>query len=112
MAIAAIPEVIGVTLTGTVTQWAAVTATGVIATAAGNAVGFAQTGGVTGQRVGVAMGGTSIAIASAAIAIGAALEVVGAAGQVVTKSAGVTVARALTAAASAGDQIEVLVIPN
>ena len=83
-----------------------------IATAAGNAVGFTQTSGAVGDRVPTTAGGTAIAIAGAAIAIGAALEVVGATGQLVTKTTGVTVARALTAAAAAGDQVEVLVIAN
>lgn len=102
---------IGVLATGAITQYAAVTATGVVATAAGNAVGFANTSGAIGALVPVVAGGTAIALAGAAIALGAAVEV-GASGAVVTKSAGVTVGRALTAAVSIGDQVEVLVINN
>lgn len=113
MAASAIPTLtLGIVAAATLAQYQAVTAAGAIATAAGNAVGFTQTGGASGSRVPVTAGGTAIAIASAAIAVGAAVEVVGAAGQVVTKSAGIAVGRALTAAANAGDQIEVLIIPN
>lgn len=102
---------IGVALTGTVAQYAPVTAAGVAASAAGRAVGIAQTAGVSGQRVPVAALGTTIAIASAAIAVGALVEVASAT-QVVTKSAGVSIGVALTAAGAAGDQIEILLIPN
>ena len=113
MAASAIPNLtLGIFATAALGQFQAVTVGGVIATAAGNAVGFTQTSGVIGDRVPVTAGGTAIATASAAIAVGAAVEVVGAAGQVVTRTAGVTVGRALTAASAAGDQIEVLVIAN
>jgi cell division protein FtsX len=56
--------------------------------------------------------GTAIAIAGAAIALGAAVEVHTNVQQVVTKAAGIIVGRALSAASAAGDQIEVLVIPQ
>lgn len=104
-------HVIGVNATATITQYQALTAAGAVATAAGNAVGFAMQGGASGARIPTIALGTAIATAGAAIAQGAAVEV-GTAGKVVTKSAGVTVARALSAAAADGDQIEVLVIPN
>ena len=94
------------------TQNQAVTATGAIATAAGNAIGFAKVSVVAGERVAVTVLGTAIAVANAAIAVGAALEVVGTTGNVTTKTSGIVVARALTAAAAQGDQIEVLVIAN
>ena len=102
---------VGITAAATITQYRAITAAGAVSTAAGNAVGFANVGADSGQRVPVTVVGTAIAVAGAAIAVGAALEV-GTAGKVVTKSAGITVARALTAAAADGDEIEVLVIGN
>lgn len=102
---------LGVTAAATITQYRAITAAGAVATAAGNSLGFATTDAASGDRVPVAVLGTAIASASAAIAVGAALEVA-ANGQVVTRSAGVTVGRALSAASAAGDLIEVLLIPN
>lgn len=102
---------VGITAGATITQNRAITAAGAVATAAGNAVGFAATGADSGQRVPVVVAGTAIATAGAAITAGAAVEV-GTAGKVVTKSAGVTVGRALTAAGADGDEIEVLVIGN
>lgn len=102
---------LGVVLTATIAQYTPVTAAGALASAAGNALGFTETGGVTGARVPVIAGGTAIATAAGAIALGAAVEVA-ASGQVTTKSAGITVGRALTAATTAGDLIEVLVIAN
>ncbi len=102
---------IGVIAAAAILQGQAVTAAGAVATAAGNAVGVAETDAASGDRVPVTALGTGIAIAGAAVAAGAALEV-GTTGRLVTHSAGVTVGRALTAAAAAGDQIEVLLIPN
>lgn len=102
---------IGVTAGATITQYQAVTAAGAVATAAGNAVGFATTGASSGQRVPVTVLGTAIATAGAAITAGAAVEV-GTAGKVVTKSAGIAIGRALTAAGADGDTVEVLCIPN
>lgn len=105
--------VIGLTATAAIAQYQPVLASGAPAVAAGNAVGFA-TAPVTasGQRVPVAVAGTVIAVAGAAITAGALIEVHTTVTQVVTKSAGVSIGRALTAAAAAGDQIEVLLIPN
>jgi hypothetical protein len=100
------------TLTGAVAQYQPVQATGAPAAAAGAACGFAQTAGASAAVVPVTVLGTSIAIAGAAIAIGALVEVHTTVTQVVTKSAGIAIGRALTAAAAAGDQIEVLLIPN
>ena len=102
---------VGIVSTGAIAQYNPVTAAGAVATAAGNAVGFAKTAAASGARCPVQVAGVAIATASAAIAVGAAVEVA-AGGQVVTKSAGIAVGRALTAAAAAGDLIEVLVIPN
>lgn len=105
--------VIGLTSAAALAQYQPVQASGVAAVAAGNAVGTTQTSAsAAGQRVPVAVLGTTIAIAGAAIAAGAAVEVHTTVTQVVTKSAGVTIGRALTAASAAGDQIELLIIPN
>lgn len=113
MAVAALTIFVrGITASGAINQYAAVTHAGAMAGAAGNSAGFAETGGAIGDRVPTATLGTAIAVASAAIALGAAVEVAGAGGQVVTKSAGITIGRALTAAAASGDLIEVLIIPN
>jgi len=102
---------IGVTAAVVITQGQAVTAAGAVATAAGNAVGVAEINGAIGERVAVTVLGTGIAIAGAAVTAGVALEV-GTTGRLVTRTAGVTVARALTAAAANGDELEVLWIPN
>jgi hypothetical protein len=83
---------------------------GDVATAAGAMQGLAITDAALGDPVAVDVLGTSVAIAGAAVAVGAALEV-GAGGKLVTKDAGVTVARALQAAAADGDLFEVMLIP-
>lgn len=103
---------IGLPIAATIAQYQPLTATGAAASAAGNAVGFAQVAGVSGDRLPVVVAGTSIAIAGAAIAAGALVEVHTTVTQVVTKSAGVSIGRALMAASAAGDQIEVLIIPQ
>lgn len=100
------------TLSGTVAQYGPVTAAGAPATAAGNAVGFAQVGGSSGGVVPVTVLGTTIATAGAAITAGDLVEVGTTVSKVVTKSSGVAIGRALTAAAADGDQIEVLILPN
>lgn len=114
MAASAINEiVIGLISTAAVAQYQPMQASGAPAVAAGNACGFANAAvSAAGLRVPVAVDGTAIAIAGAAIALGAAVEVHTTVTQVVTKSAGVTIGRAITAAAAAGDQIEVLLISN
>lgn len=104
--------VIGLTAIGVIAQYQPVKPTGEPAVAAGNVIGFATQGAPSGARVPIAAGGTMFAIAGAPIALGAALEVHTTVTQVVTKASGVTIGRALTAAANAGDVIEVLLIPN
>lgn len=88
-----------------------VTATGAVATAAGNAVGVTRSDAAIGELAPVDVIGTAVVTAGAAIAAGALVEV-GTAGKAVTKSAGIAVARALEAAGADGDPIEVLLIPN
>lgn len=113
MAATAISDlVLGLTASAAIAQFQPVQATGAPAVAAGNALGFSTVGAASGARVSVAAGGTAIAIAGAAIAVGALVEVHTTVTQVVTRSAGVSIGRALTAAAAAGDQIEVFLIPN
>lgn len=102
---------IGIAATAVILQGQAVNIAGAVATAAATAVGLAETDAAIGARVPVTTLGTGIGIAGAAVAAGAALEV-GSTGRLVTKSAGITVGRALTAAAANGDQLEVLLIPN
>jgi predicted deacylase len=113
MAASAINEVvIGLTASATIAQYQPVQASGAAATAAGNACGFATVGANSGERVPVCVVGTAIAVAGAAITAGVAVEVGATVTQVVTKSAGIVIGRALTAAAQAGDLIEVLVVGN
>jgi len=104
---------IGLTSAAALSQYQPVQATGAAATAAGNAVGFCQTTvAASGTRFPAIVLGTSIAIAGAAITAGALVEVHTTVTQVVTKAAGIAIGRALTAATQAGDQIEVLLIPQ
>lgn len=104
--------VVGLTAGAALAQYQPVQASGAAATAAGNAIGFATTAAASGARVTVAAGGTAIAIAGGAITAGAAVEVGTTVTKVVTKSAGIAIGRALTAAAADGDLIEVLLIPQ
>lgn len=103
--------VIGLTAGADLAQFQPVTAAGAAATAAGNAVGFTTIEAASGERVPVAVLGTAIGIAGGNIAAGAQVEVHTDVTQVVTKSAGVAIGRALHAAA-AGEQVEILLIPN
>lgn len=103
---------IGVFAAGAMAQNRAVTMAGVVAAPGAAAIGFSNTAATAaGERVPVTALGTALATAGGAIALGAAVEV-GAAGKVVTKTTGVAIGRAITAAAADGEQIEVLVIPN
>lgn len=114
MPAAAIPSpVITLTSTAATAQYQPVQATGAPAAAAGNACGFANAAATAaGQALPVSVGPTALAVAGAAIAAGALLEVHTTVTQVVTKAAGVSIGRALNAAAAAGDIVEVLPIPN
>lgn len=103
---------IGLTAVGAIAQFQPIQASGSPAVAAGNAVGFTTLAAASGVRVPVVVLGSVIAIAGAAIVLGAAVEVHTTVTQVVTKAAGVAIGRALTAAAAAGDQVEVLLLSN
>ena len=89
----------------------AVSAVGALPAAGARSLGIARFDTLVGSRVSVAVTGSTVAEAGAAIAIGAALEL-DSLGRVITKAAGVTVGSALSAAAAAGDRIEVVLIVN
>lgn len=97
--------------TAAITANRGVTIAGAVPGAGLTALGLAQTGGAIGDAIPVNVMGTGVGEAGAAINVGAALEF-DASGRVITKSAGVTIGRALTAAAALGDQVEVLLIPS
>jgi hypothetical protein len=98
--------------TGAIAKKRAVTYAGAQAGAAVAILGIADYGATAaGEYVTVDVQGTSIATSGAAVALGAALET-DASGRLVTKSAGVTVARALEAATAADQNFEVLLLSN
>ena len=99
-----------VVATAALTAARAVTVAGAVPAAAARCLGFAKFSGAIGERVNVAVLGTTVAEAGATIAAGAALEL-DASGRVITRSAGVTVGSALSAAVL-GDKIEIILIPN
>lgn len=96
---------------GTITAHQAVGWDGDVASAAGNAAGFACTDAASGEVLAIDQLGTTVAIAGEQIAAGAELEV-GSGGKLVTQDAGVTVARAVQAASGDGAEFEVFIIPN
>ena len=99
-----------VTLSATATQFRGVQVTGAAVSAAG--AGYpCSTGGVSGESVCLTMLGVAIGEAGAAVAIGDLLEF-NATGQFITRTSGVIVGRALTAASAAGVQFQVFVIPH
>lgn len=100
-----------VTATGAVTKNRFVSYAGAHATAAAAALGVSRTGAAIGEDFTADTLGTALVEAGEVIAIGGAVEV-GAAGKAAALDAGVTVARARTAAAADGDLIEVMLIPS
>ena len=100
-----------VVATAALTQARAVTAAGALPAAAGRCLGFAKFAAAVGERVNVAVLGSTVAEAGAAIGVGVPLEL-DALGRVITRAAGVTVGSALGAAAAAGDKIEIVLIAN
>lgn len=112
MSIASTPVLtLTVAATATLVANRFVTALGAQTGAAGNALGVARSAAVSGERISVDALGTATVEAGAAISAGALVEA-DSVGRAVTKSAGVTLGRALEAAAGAGSLIEVLLIPN
>lgn len=102
---------LSVLATGAIAARRFVTATGAQAGAGANALGVSEYSGVADEMIPVTVLGTSIVEAGAAFAAGAALQS-DADGKAITKDAGATLARALQAAAQAGDFVEVFHIPN
>lgn len=88
-----------------------VTAAGGIPAAGARCAGFTDFAAAVGERVSFGALGTVVAESGGAFAIDTALEL-DALGRVIAKNAGVAVARALGAAAAAGQMVEVLLIPN
>jgi hypothetical protein len=99
-----------VTLSAAATQYRGVLLTGAAVSAAGNGYPCA-TGGAIGDAIPVVLLGFAIGEAGAAVTAGALLEF-DSSGRYVTRSAGVSVGRALTGAAGAGSTLEVFVLPN
>lgn len=104
-------HVLTVIATGVIVAKRGVTAAGLQAGAAATSIGTAMQAAAIGDAVPVVALGTAVVEAGAAVAVGAALEL-NAAGQYITRSAGVTVGRALTAASGIGVEFEALLIPN
>lgn len=96
--------------TAAITQFRGLTLAGAVPAAGANGV-IARTGAASGDTVTGDVLGTAQAEAGAAFAIGTALEFDSSA-RLITKTTGITVARAVTAASAAGDVVEVLLIPN
>lgn len=103
--------VLSIVASAAITAFRAVTAAGAQAGAAANSIGPAMNGAASSDAVPVVALGTAIGEAGAAVAVGALLET-DSSGRYITRSAGAIVGRALTAAGAAGDQIEMLIIPN
>ena len=93
------------------TRYRAVTGAGAIPAAGANVLGWAMVSVNAGERVTCTVWGTAVAEAGAAITVGAAIEV-DSQGRAVPRSTGVMVGRALTAAAAAGDQVEIYCFPQ
>lgn len=88
-----------------------IAADGSVADLGGNAIGAACAAASVGMLIPCDVLGTTVVVASGAVAKGAAIEV-GADGMAAAKTTGVTVGRALQSAATAGERIEILLIPN
>lgn len=105
---------IGLPAAAALAQYQPVTAAGAAATAAGNAVGFAELPAASGERVPVTVLGTALAVAGGAINPGDLVKVHSTVTKVVTQGGtGVAIGRYVgTVAAADGDIIEVLVLQN
>jgi hypothetical protein len=84
---------------------------GTTASAGAAMLGVADTAAYVNDELAVDVIGTTSCVAGAAIAVGALIQV-GADGKFITKAAGVTVGRALTAAAGDGADFSALLIPS
>jgi len=70
-----------------------------------------HTDALTGERASLGLCGVATVKAGAAVSAGALLEV-GSLGRVITRSAGVVVGRAITAATAADQNLLMIIIPN
>lgn len=103
---------LAVLASATVTAERFVTPAGAPAGAGANTLGVARSGAASGERVTVDVMGTAVVEAGAAVAAGDTLKA-DASGRAITwATSGAKVAVALEAASSAGQFIEVLLIPN
>lgn len=102
---------LSVKATAALTAGRAVNIAGAVPAAGTYSLGVADSNGAIGDMVPVQVAGTVVATAGAAISAGALVEV-GTDGKLITKNTGISVGRALSAAAADGDQIEVLLIGN
>ena len=100
-----------VVATAALTNARAVSALGALPAVSARCLGFAKFDAAIGGRVSVAVTGSTVAEAGAAVPIGSALEL-DALGRVIVRATGVQVGSALTAAAAAGDRIEIVLIVN
>ena len=89
----------------------AVNGLGALPAAGARSLGVPRTSAAVGERVTLDVVGSTIVEAGAAVANDALLET-DALGRYITRTTGVAVARALQAAAAAGDKIEALLIVN
>jgi hypothetical protein len=96
--------------TATITGGQGITLAGAVP-AAGASGYVAEFSGVSGDAITANLLGTTVAISGAAFAANALLEF-NASGKMITKTTGIAVARSITAATAADQQIEVLILPN
>lgn len=93
--------------TATISKFLAVTATGAIASAGGDAVGFATHDAAIGEDFAVDVLGTTTGIAGATLSTGARVQV-GTGGKLVAHTTGVSIG-VLLFAASADQPVEILI---
>jgi hypothetical protein len=103
--------VLSVVASAVLSPMRAVTVAGAIPAAGANTLGVALQAGPIGIATPIVVLGTALCEAGAAVAAGVLLEV-NSTGQFIPRTSGAIVGRALTAAASIGDQFEAFLIPN
>ena len=105
---------LSVTAAAAITAKRGVTSAGAVPAAGASVLGFARVPAVAGDVIAVDVLGVAEAEAGAAIAAGAAVEV-DSLGRVITLASGVKVGRMApyqSAAAAAGDVVEIVLIPS
>ncbi|PWR23361.1 capsid cement protein [Zavarzinia compransoris] len=112
MALTSIPVLtLTIKATAALTKQRFVTLAGAVPAAGAAVAGVARTAAAIGDDVAVDVLGTAVIEAGAAVAAGAAIES-DASGRAITATTGVQVARTRTAAAAAGEALEIILIPN